>query len=107
MTRDGDGDGSTPPEERELSLFYANDWETPHVQYQVGDGGWTDVPGVAMAEACEGWFRADIQLDDADGITAAFNDGAGTWDNNDHQDYSIAAGEQQVSEGEVTAGNPC
>lgn len=96
-----------PGEDPDLTVYYETGWENPRIHYQVGDGGWTDVPGVAMAEACEGWFRADIQLDDADGITAAFNDGAGTWDNNDHQDYSIAAGEQQVSEGEVTAGNPC
>lgn len=96
-----------PGEDPDLTVFYETGWENPRIHYQVGDGGWTDVPGVAMAEACEGWFRADIQLDDADGITAAFNDGAGSWDNNDDQDYSIGAGEQQVSDGEVTAGNPC
>lgn len=103
---DGSGDDSTETS-RELVLYYAADWDTANVHYQVGDGAWTEVPGEAMTAACTGWFHTDISLGEAEEITAAFNDGAGTWDNNEGSDYTIGSGVQQVADGTVTAGSPC
>ncbi|GFZ80562.1 alpha-amylase [Nesterenkonia alkaliphila] len=96
-----------PEGDADLVLFYATEWESPNIHFQVGDGEWTDVPGVPMAEACEGWFVTEIHLDGAESITAALNDGREDWDNNEGQDYTIPAGVHQLSGGELTAGDPC
>ena len=65
------------------------------------------MPGVAMTPACAGWFQKTVELGTATGITAAFNDGSGSWDNNGGRDYTIGAGAVKVQNGTVTAGSPC
>lgn len=89
------------------TVYYATGWSTANIHYRVGSGTWTAVPGVAMANACAGWKVKSIELGGASGITAAFNNGAGTWDNNAGRDYAIGAGAVKVQNGTVTAGNPC
>lgn len=89
------------------TVYYATGWATPNIHYKVGSGSWTAVPGVAMAPACTGWHVKSIELGGTSGLTAAFNDGAGTWDNNGGRDYVISAGPVKVQNGTVTAGNPC
>lgn len=89
------------------TVYYATGWSTANIHYRVGSGAWTAVPGVAMANACAGWKSKTIELGAASGITAAFNNGAGTWDNNGGKDYAIGAGAMKVQNGTVTAGDPC
>ncbi len=65
-------------------------------------------PGVAMAASCPGWVTTSVPpLNGASGLTAAFNNGAGTWDNNGTNNYTAVPGYQQVKDGIVSQGNPC
>ncbi|MBM7503254.1 carbohydrate binding domain-containing protein [Agromyces aurantiacus] len=89
------------------TVYYATGWSTANIHYQVGSGSWTAVPGVAMANACAGWKVRTIDLGGATGVTAAFNNGSGSWDNNGGKDYAIGAGVMKVQNGTVSAGNPC
>nr|BAA22082.1 alpha-amylase [Bacillus sp.] [Bacillus sp. (in: firmicutes)] len=90
-------------------VFYSTNkgWSAYNIHYRVGTGAWTTAPGSAMTAACTGWMTASIPLGGASGITAAFNNGAGTWDNNAGADYSVGSGYRQVKDGVVSTGNPC
>ncbi|WP_261368000.1 carbohydrate binding domain-containing protein [Acrocarpospora catenulata] len=90
------------------TIYYGTSWTTANIHYQPSGGSWTAVPGVAMDEtACTGWKKKTINLAAATSLKAAFNNGAGTWDNNGGADYTIGTGVSRVSGGTVTAGNPC
>ena len=101
--------GSTPAPADTTVVYYSTNkgWSAYNVHYRVGTGAWTTAPGVAMSAACTGWVSASIPLGGAAGITAAFNNGAGTWDNNATNNYSIGSGYQQVKDSVVSTGNPC
>lgn len=75
------------------------------MHYRVGSGTWTTAPGTEMTEACEGWYSTTVDTDGT--ITAAFNDGSGTWDSNGSADYTIKGEDVTVSGGSVAAGAPC
>lgn len=95
------------PSSSSTTVYYATSWSSANIHYRVGDGAWTAVPGTTMADACAGWKSKTIDLGTASGITAAFNNGSGTWDSRGGQDYTIGAGPVKVANGTVTAGNPC
>lgn len=99
------GNTSTPAD---TSVYYSTNkgWSAYNMHYRVGTGAWTTAPGVAMTAACPGWVLHTVHGTSA-GLTAAFNNGAGTWDNNGSRDYTIGAGAQQVKDGVVSAGSPC
>ncbi|MEV4249306.1 carbohydrate binding domain-containing protein [Streptosporangium canum] len=91
-----------------VTVYYATGWTGANIHYQPTGGTWTPVPGVAMDEtACAGWKKKTVDLGTATGLKAAFNNGAGTWDNNGGRDYTVGTGTVKVSGGQVTAGNPC
>lgn len=50
---------------------------------------WSGVSDVKM-EKTELGFQAEITLDDSDCFNFCFNDGKGSWDNNDGQNYCFA-----------------
>lgn len=85
-------------------------WDYANMHYAIAGGSWTPVPGVAMDEqACEGWAKLTVDLGTGASLTAAFNNGAGEWDNNGGADYTISAGRTTVQGGQVTAdaADPC
>ncbi|RUL94158.1 carbohydrate binding domain-containing protein [Verrucosispora sp. FIM060022] len=84
-------------------------WSAANIHYRPTGGAWTTVPGTAMEVACAGWARKVLDLGSAGGLTAAFNNGAGQWDNNNGADYAIGTGRSTVSGGVVTpaAADPC
>ncbi len=85
-------------------------WDRANMHYSVAGGAWTPVPGIAMDEqACDGWAKLTADLGAAQTLEAAFNDGAGTWDNNGGGDYTLRAGRTTVQAGLVTAdaADPC
>ncbi|MER6173777.1 carbohydrate binding domain-containing protein [Streptosporangium sp. NPDC001681] len=91
-----------------VTVYYATGWTTANIHYQPTGGAWTAVPGVAMNEtACAGWKKKTVDLGSATGLKAAFNNGSGTWDNNNGADYTIGTGTVKVSGGQVTSGDPC
>nr|AKG25402.1 alpha-amylase [Microbacterium aurum] len=84
-------------------------WSAAYIHYQVGSGAWTTAPGKQMSAVSgfDGWYQFTVEDASADAITAAFNNGSGTWDSNGSKNYTIAAGgDKSVSGGAVTSGKP-
>jgi alpha-amylase len=101
------GDGGSG-ESNTTTVFYSTNknWNAYNVHYRVGSGAWTAVPGETLSAACSGWVSRTIATNGST-VTAAFNNGSGTWDNNSGSDYSLSGAAVQVKDGQVTAGNPC
>jgi alpha-amylase len=60
-----------------------------------------------MSAACTGWVSKTIDLGTATTLTATFNDGSGTWDNNGSKNYALTSGVSAVKDGVVTTTDPC
>ncbi|GAA0582394.1 carbohydrate binding domain-containing protein [Paractinoplanes ferrugineus] len=85
-------------------------WSTVNIHYAPNGGAWTTVPGVAMgAASCAGWYVKTVDLGSAGGLQVTFNNGSGTWDNNNGADYRLNTGTSTVTGGVLTgdAGDPC
>ena len=98
----------------ELTLYYKPSaaWTTVNAHYQLGAGSWTAVPGkpmaaVASCDAGAGWYRLAIATGSAASVTAAFNNGSGTWDNNGGKNYTFTSKTAAVSSGAVSTADPC
>ncbi|MFI9151607.1 carbohydrate binding domain-containing protein [Streptomyces sp. NPDC053367] len=104
--------GTDPGTPRSATVYYSSQslgWTTVNIHYQPAGGSWTAVPGVGMEAACTGWWKRTLDLGSATSLKAAFNNGNGTWDNNNGADYSIPYGISTVKNNTVTAGatDPC
>ncbi|GAA1419144.1 carbohydrate binding domain-containing protein [Catellatospora coxensis] len=91
------------------TVFYRPNtaWTTVNIHYAPTGGSWTAVPGVAMDAACTGWRKKTISLGTATGLQVVFNNGSGTWDNNNGANYSLGTGNVIVSGGVAGVGDPC
>ncbi|MGC0333782.1 glycosidase [Streptomyces sp. SAI-170] len=94
------------------TVYYSSQslgWTTVNLHYQPAGGSWTAVPGIGMQAACTGWWKQTVDLGSATSLKAAFNNGNGTWDNNNGADYTIPSGTSTVKNNAVTAGaaDPC
>ncbi|MFJ4624131.1 carbohydrate binding domain-containing protein [Streptomyces sp. NPDC088812] len=103
---------SDPETSQSATVYYssaATGWTTVNFHYAPAGGSWTTVPGVGMEAACTGWWKKTVDLGTATSLTAAFNNGNGTWDNNNGADYTIPAGTSTVANNTVTADadDPC
>ncbi|WP_102193764.1 carbohydrate binding domain-containing protein [Microbacterium aurantiacum] len=102
------GGGGGAPVGDDLTVYYSTskNWSAYNVHYKVDTGAWTAVPGQAMQAACAGWVSTTIDSNGS-AVTAAFNNGSGTWDSRGGQDYALLGTTAAVSNGVVTAANPC
>lgn len=101
-------DNELPLQNNQLTVYYkpTANWSTANIHYRPNGGSWTTAPGVAMANACSGWYVKELALGSANGITAAFNNGS-SWDNNGNQDYALGTGIVQLQNGVISSGSPC
>ncbi|GHF52416.1 carbohydrate binding domain-containing protein [Streptomyces griseosporeus] len=102
----GSGTGKT------ATVYYSTQslgWTTVNLHYQPAGGTWTTVPGLGMESACTGWWKRTVDLGSATSLKAAFNNGNGTWDNNNGADYTVPSGTSTVKNNTVTANaaDPC
>lgn len=97
------------PSDNEATVYYSTDnhWSAHYLHYAPTGGAWTTAPGVAMETACAGWVRKRVALGTATGLRATFNNGFGTWDNNNGADYVLGTGDITIKGGAVGTGNPC
>ncbi|WP_264632288.1 carbohydrate-binding module family 20 domain-containing protein [Microbacterium hydrothermale] len=104
----GGGNPDPEPGTDTTTVFYSTEkgWSAYNIHYRIGSGAWTTVPGEPLTAACTGWVKREIAADGAT-ITAAFNNGAGTWDNNSSKDYTLSGENVSVSSSGVAAGDPC
>ncbi|MEV7687626.1 carbohydrate binding domain-containing protein [Streptomyces bungoensis] len=100
------GGGSTSTS---ATVYYSTDknWSSYYLHYAPNGGSWTTAPGIKMDSACTGWMKKTVDLGSATGLTATFNDGNGTWDNNGGGNYALKTGDITVKDGVVGSGDPC
>ncbi|MFD7899982.1 carbohydrate binding domain-containing protein [Streptomyces sp. NPDC059743] len=92
------------------TVFYytkTKNWPAAYLHYAPDGGSWTAVPGVRMEPACTDWVKRTVDLGSAAGLRAAFNNGGGTWDNNNGADYALGTGTITVKDGVVAHSDPC
>ncbi len=93
-----------------VTVYYkpSASWTTVNIHYAPTGGSWTTVPGVAMtASSCSGWYQKDVDLGTATGMQVVFNNGSGTWDNNNGANYSVGTGTVTITGGAVSSTAPC
>ncbi|WP_405147382.1 alpha-amylase family glycosyl hydrolase [Sphaerisporangium sp. NBC_01403] len=96
----------TAKAENGATVFYKTGWTATNIHYGIG-GTWTTVPGVAMDAACAGWVKKTVGLGTAGTFQATFNNGSGTWDNNNGANYTLGAGTVTVNNRVIGSGDPC
>lgn len=91
------------------TVYYraATSWTAVNIHYAPTGGSWTTVPGVPMEAACTGWYSYEIDLGAATGAQVTFNNGSGTWDNNNGANYAVGSGDITIASGVKSTGNPC
>ena len=91
-----------------ITIFYKTTWSTSNIHYKLGSGAWTTVPGIAMSPSkINGYQTITIDLGTSNSLTACFNNGNNTWDNNSTKNYTFSSpGTYTVSDGNVTSGEP-
>lgn len=88
-----------------VTIYYSTGWSKANIHYSVGNGGWTGVPGVAMTKTSEraGYtHKFVIDLGSASYATICFNDGNGSWDSRNGQNYKVYARVYGVKNGQVS-----
>jgi hypothetical protein len=91
------------------TIYYKNTaYTNAYIHYKLdGATTWTTSPGVQMqASSFSGYQAITIQLGTAAGLTAAFNNGSGTWDNNGGNNYHFGTGSSSLVGGSLTTGEP-
>lgn len=97
-----------PTATNNVVLYYYTSWTSPYIHYQVGNGSWTTAPGIAMGSSTiSGYKMTTISLGTNTTLTACFNNGNGSWDNNYNNNYKInSPGTYAIKNGNVTSGIP-
>lgn len=77
----------------QVTIYYKKGYSSPYIHYRPAGGTWTTVPGKPMADSeVSGYAKVIIDLGTATQLEAVFNNGSGTWDNNNSQNYMFNAG---------------
>ena len=99
---------STPtvtPIQKNVTTIYYKGYNAPYIHYKIGNGSWTDVPGVKMEATTEmsGYtHKITINLGDSTDLTACFNDGNGNWDSRNGANYYFNTGTYSYNNGTIT-----
>ncbi|RUT47485.1 alpha amylase [Paenibacillus anaericanus] len=98
----------TTPQGNEVVIYYKTGFTNSYIHYKVdGATTWTTLPGTAMSPATQpGYFKVTLPIGTATGITAALNNGNGTWDNNNTNNYHFNVGTSTLVNGVITQGEP-
>lgn len=94
--------------ENKVAIYYnGNGWNNAYIHYKIGNGSWTNAPGVPMTNASNGYYLAVIDLGNSNTLTACFNNGSNTWDNNYGNNYVFTgAGSYTVNNNTISSGEP-
>ena len=91
----------TPVDNNTVVVYYKRatntSWTNAYIHYKVNNGKWTTAPGVKMTKISAGYWKYTIDLGKETGATLCFNNGAGTWDNNDKLNYTCTQGTYYVT----------
>ena len=84
------------------TTIYYKGYSAPYIHYKIGNGKWTQVPGIKMIPTTEksGFtHKIIVNLGDADTLTACFNNGNGNWDSRNGANYTFKAGTYTYTNG--------
>ena len=90
------------------TTIYYKGYDNAYIHYKIGNGSWTNAPGVKMESTSEkpGYtHKITLDLGDAEKLTACFNNGSSQWDNNGGKDYTFGVGTYTISNGVITKVN--
>lgn len=100
----------TPSSSGSAIIYYRNTaYTNAYMHYKLDNAStWTAVPGAQMtpSSAHPGYFAITVPLNGASGLTAAFNNGSGSWDNNGSQNYHFGIGTWTLANGTIVSGEP-
>jgi chitodextrinase len=89
------------------TVYYKKGFATPYIHFRPAGGTWTTVPGVAMPDSeVPGHAKYTVNLGAATQLECVFNNGSGTWDNNNGGNYFFPSGTSTFSAGTITPGAP-
>ncbi|KGE20869.1 alpha-amylase family glycosyl hydrolase [Paenibacillus wynnii] len=100
---------ATTPPGNSVKIFYKNPaFSSSYIHYKLdGATTWTTPPGVQMSSsAFSGYSVITVPLGSSAGLTAAFNNGSGTWDSNGSSNYHFNSGTWSLVNGSISAGEP-
>ena len=86
-----------------VTIYYKG-YSNPNIHYQIGNGSWTAVPGIAMTATNElsGYtHKYTIDLGNASYANVCFNNGS-SWDSNNGSNYRFEKGSYKFSNGTIT-----
>lgn len=96
---------ATPYNGNIAEVYYQNtNWESVYIHYKVGDGEWTNAPGVKMSSSNEqsGYtWKYIIDLGTATEAIVCFNNGNGLWDSKNQSNYKVYAGTYGIKDESV------
>ena len=90
--------------ENVVTIYYKG-YSTPYIHYQVGNGSWTNAPGNKMTSTNEktGYtHKYTIDLGTSTYANVCFNNGNGSWDSRNGQNYHFEKGTYTFSNGNMT-----
>ncbi|ADO68763.1 carbohydrate binding domain-containing protein [Stigmatella aurantiaca] len=89
------------------TVYYKKGFATPYIHYRPAGGTWTTPPGIAMPDAeVPGHAKYTVNLATATQLEAVFNNGSGTWDSNNGNNYFFPTGISTFNAGVITPGGP-
>ncbi len=98
------------PKDNKITVYYkypSTYRNGTYIHYQLGSGEWTEVPGKKMTEdKIAGYDAITIDMGSDLNIKFCFNNGNGTWDNNNGADYLLSAGTYYINNGAINEGTP-
>nr|MCR4802525.1 CotH kinase family protein [Lachnospiraceae bacterium] len=87
-----------------VTVYYnKSSWSNAYMHYNA-TGSWTTVPGVAMSTSNRSDYKwmITVTLSNVSSLKACFNNGNGTWDNNNSNNYILTPGVYGITNGNVT-----
>ncbi|WNG48981.1 alpha-amylase [Archangium minus] len=89
------------------TVYYKKGFATPYIHFRPAGGTWTVSPGYPMPDSeVSGYAKYTVNLGAATQLESVFNNGSGTWDNNNGSNYFFPTGTSTFNAGTITAGAP-
>lgn len=104
---------NSKPTTNSVTIYYKQGYTTPYIHYRPVGGAWTTAPGVPMSSSeIGGYYKFSLDIGNSTALEAVFNNGSGTWDNNNSKNYVFPVGTSTYTpgannaNGTITAGAP-
>ncbi|QRN94206.1 alpha-amylase [Archangium violaceum] len=90
-----------------VTVYYKKGFATPYIHFRPAGGTWTTPPGYLMPDSeVAGYAKYTVNLGSATQLECVFNNGSGTWDSNNGNNYFFPTGTSTFNAGTITAGSP-